>query len=119
MSGRRTAPLSKAERYLIARRRLGLTQAQLAEYKGTTREAYNRFESGCVPTSSIALSRTRLTWADLAPYEACLIHRRRARFTQATVARALERSRFWINRMERGEVPCAELVEFWHARRHN
>ncbi len=46
-------------------------------------------------------------------YERCLLYRRRAGTSQAEIARDLGRSRWQINQMERGEIPCDELLSYW------
>lgn len=49
----------------------------------------------------------------LRPHESCLLLRRRARMTQAELAKRMGRCRHWVNLMERGLVEHDELVTFW------
>jgi hypothetical protein len=46
-------------------------------------------------------------------HEHCLLLRRRAGYTQDRVATDIGCCRWWMNQMERGLVPCNQLVEYW------
>ncbi len=98
--------LSRGERLLIDRRRRGETQGQAAERHNTTHFMYGKCERDVVDGPAIKIAALRV-------FECCLLYRRRAGFTQAQVAGELNRCRWWVNQMERGEMPCDELVWYW------
>ena len=98
--------LSNCEQLLIDRRRRGETQPQAAKRLGTTPFMYGKWERAVVNGPSVKVGM-------LKPYERCLLYRRRAEKTQAEVAEHLERCRWWVNQMERGEVSCDTLLWYW------
>ena len=105
--------LTIGERLLLRRKQLGETQAQAAtRYKVSTKEyrLWERRDEGSAPTPQYPMIR-HLSGLD--PHERCLIHRRRARLTQAQVAELMGLCRWWVNQMERGVAPCDELVHYW------
>lgn len=55
----------------------------------------------------------RMDVLPLAPHERCLLYRRRAGKTQAAIAEELKCCRYWVNQMERGEVPSDTLLWYW------
>lgn len=113
----RQKSLSNAEKYLIRRRRLGLTQAEFATDLGVTRKAYNQFEKGYGSNPGLRGGVwLHMTLRNLSPEERCLILRRRAQRTQAQVARDIGCSRWWVLQMERGTAPVDTLVEYWSDR---
>lgn len=97
-----------AERILLHRRRRGQTQGQAAAEHGLSRKAYGSAERRGDP----ALARG-IRLGNLRPHERCLLYRRRVGRKQREVAVELRCSRFWINLMERGEVPCDDLLWYW------
>ncbi len=105
----RLGRLSCGESLLIARRRQEgrETQHDASWRCGTTLRTYGMWERGMIsPLPPCKLGRIK-------PHEKCLIYRRRVMMSQGDVALKLGRSRWWINQMERGVVPCAELLSYW------
>ena len=102
----RLGRLTRGERLLIHRRRLGETQGEAAKKFGITRFRYGAWERDEIDGPARNIGRPK-------PYERCLLYRRRIGYTQVRVAKAIKRSRWWVNQMERGEVPCAELLRYW------
>jgi DNA-binding XRE family transcriptional regulator len=102
--------LTPAERLLVDRRRRGETQGAAAARHGVSHSRYSRWERGLDEPTEAA---PRIT--TLKPHEKCLLYRRRVGITQATVAEDLNRCKMWVRQMERGEVDCTELVQYWEA----
>ncbi len=99
--------LSHGERLITDRRRRKETQAVAAERLSISPFVYGQWErddEGGPLTRSVG--RLRM-------YERCLLYRRRAGTLQDEVARQLGRCRWWVNQMERGLVPCEELLSYW------
>ncbi len=46
-------------------------------------------------------------------HEKCLVFRLRRGMSQQEVADAIDRSRYWLGLMERGEVNCDTLSRYW------
>lgn len=113
----RLGRLSISESLLIDRRRRQLqkgkhlcreTQHDASWRCGTTLVTYGLWERGVEPPIDPVKPVGRLR-----PHEKCLLHRRRASMSQMEVAREMRRSRAWVNQMERGKVPCDELLSYW------
>jgi len=101
--------LTKSECLLIHRRRLGKSQAEMAEKYGVSRSTYSFWERvGNKDTPKIKIH-------SLAAHECCLLYRRRSKYTQTRVASEVGISRFWLHRMEMGYEPCDELICYWEA----
>tara|TARA_R110000772_G_scaffold20306_2_gene56337 strand:+ start:474 stop:641 length:168 start_codon:yes stop_codon:yes gene_type:complete len=45
--------------------------------------------------------------------EECVLKRRRCHMTQDDVAKELDMSRLWVNRMEQGIEPAERLIAYW------
>jgi DNA-binding XRE family transcriptional regulator len=106
--------LSQPERLLIHRRRLGYTQARAAKHWKLHAHIYARMENGdAVTLRRHALSVPKAAAPNLKDHERCLIMRRRCGKTQVQVAKELAVSRYWLNLMELGKVPCDDLLWFW------
>ena len=99
--------LTKGEHLFLQRRRLGLTQVEMAEYKSFTHWSYVKKEESKKKETGKLI---RLT-----PFETCLLYRRRTGFTQAQVAAEMGITRKAVNKMERGIIPCDELIWYWEA----
>lgn len=102
--------LTAGEKLLIDRRRNGRTQADAARHYDVGRFRYGLWERdkqvGGVPNVIVRSAR-------LDPWERCLIYRHRSGKTQEEIAKGLKMSRYWINKMERGEEPCDSLLWYW------
>ena len=101
--------LSNGERLLLNRRRGGESQREAAECFETTLFIYGQWERDVVtgPRPS------RLDGRSVEPHERCLLYRRRLGDSQELIASVLGRCRWWVNLMERGLVPCDELIGYW------
>lgn len=99
--------LTNAETLLLQRRREGWNQVDAARFYNIPLSRYSLWERGL----DEAVPRARI--GPLADYERCLLLRRRNARTQAEVAEALGVCRWWLNQMERGEIPCNDLLAYW------
>lgn len=102
--------LNRSERLYLSRRRRRESQSKAAKRLRVKITLYRLWESG-EETSGIP----DLKVGKLEPHERCHMLRRRSDVNLATVARKLGRCRWWVSQMERGEVSCEELVEYWAA----
>lgn len=102
--------LTSAERLLLHRRRLGITQHEAAELLRITAWSYRKLEEG-----SRLPHRPEPTLDNLKEYEACLILRRRANLSRSSVAKSVGVSECWLTQMERGRVPANRLIEYWNS----
>ncbi len=110
MPPKRLGPLGRlscGERLIIDRRRRKETQAVAAKRLYTTPFIYGQWERDEDEGPSIRSVRP------LRMHEKCLLYRRRNGMSQDQVAREADRSRWWLNQMERGLVPCKELLTYW------
>ena len=99
--------ISRPERLLLDRRRKGETQVVAAKRYNVPLNRYVEWEKGTRPCPHKPVLQR------LQPHERCLILRRRSGLTQTAVAAQIHRCRRWVTLMERGEVPCTELEEYW------
>ena len=100
--------LTRGERLLIQRRRLGERQSEAALRHGVSSSMYGKWERDVTEGPAMVMMIWRLE-----AHERCLLYRRRCGKGQAEVAKDLGRCRLWINRMERGDAPCSELLGYW------
>lgn len=98
--------LTSGETAIILRKRLGLTQHQMAERMGKGTETYARIERDELEIEPFPIPR-------LESHEKCMIYRRRVGFPIKQVAEDLGLSRVWVSRMENGHVDCSNLVFYW------
>ena len=103
--------LTKGERLLLDRKRRAETQAQAAVRYNVSPKIYglwerDQYEASMGIDTSFLLGR-------LKPHERCLIRRRREQLTQGALAKRMGCSRWWLLRMEQGEAPVRDLVEYW------
>ena len=102
--------LTPGEAMLINRRRLGETQSQAAKRLVLTdRKSYGNTERGYDGQEPGG----KLIPVCLRSSEWCLILRRRANLSQATVAKRAGLSRFTVIQIEGGKVNYHRLVAFW------
>lgn len=104
--------LTVAERYIISRRRSGLTQSQAAESLGIHRNTYMRLERG----EEIELGTVCPDIENIQPHEYLLIKRLRKDWTLEQAASAIGLSRPWYNKIELGQVRDHRAMEYWNAR---
>lgn len=103
--------LTIAEKLAVQRRRLGERQRAAAARHGVSHTRYSRWERGLEQPGPDVAKAVKI--GKLRPHEYCFLYRRRAGFTQERVARDMGVCRYWLNRMELGEAPCDELIEYW------
>jgi len=104
--------LTHPERLLIHRRRLGFTQAQAAQHHGLQNHIYARMENGDARYTN-NMPKVAVKASGLKSHERCLLMRRRCGKIQEEVAAELKCSRYWLNMMELGNVPCDDLLWYW------
>ena len=101
--------LTHAERLTIHRRRLGMSQRQMAKRHGVSLYCYRGAEAGEVagiPVPSLG---------QIEPFEKCFVLRLRSGQRLAEVAADMGVSINWLSAMERGKQPAEELVSYWRA----
>ena len=98
--------LTIGETLLIDRRRRDESQADAAKRLKLTHSMYGKWEREIVPG-------TRAKVLPLKGHERCLLYRHRSNDTQEKVAKDLKFCRWWVNQMERGVVPCDDLICYW------
>lgn len=101
--------ISLEESVILYRRRLGISQTQMAAMLKIHRETYGRLERG----KTVQVEVPKPTLGNLSPYEVCFILRRRSGKTQNKIAESIGFTRYWLNQMELGKVSCVPLVEYW------
>lgn len=107
--------LDNGEKLVIWRRRRGWTQSFAAATLHMSYAQYSKWERD-LEEFKIRVEHpeaAEITASKLKAHEKCFIYRRRCRKTQAEVAAELGCCRWWVNQMERGVVPCDELVWYW------
>lgn len=102
----RLGRLTRGERLLTHRRRVGETQGEAAERRGVSRFRYGAWERDEIDGPKCLVGA-------LKNYERCLLHRRRIGLSQFAVGLEIGRCRWWVNQMERGDVSCRELIAYW------
>ena len=100
--------LTSAERLVLHRRRLGITQHEAAGLLSITAWSYRQLEEG-----SRTPDRPEPTLDKLKEHEICFILRRRAHRSRTSVAKSVGVSECWLTQMERGRVPATRLIEYW------
>jgi DNA-binding XRE family transcriptional regulator len=101
--------LTLQECMILYRRRLEISQSQMACLFGVHREKYGMFERGQI--SHLKADRPAL--GSLFDHEKCFIFRRRSCWTQEQCAEMMGITRYWFNLMELGKAPCEPLTKFW------
>lgn len=106
--------LRRPERVVLYRLRLNETQEEFADRLGISLDRVKRMENG---SGKKDLAKFPGELADpLTVQEMCIVKRRRARMTQAQVAKELKISRYWLIKMEHGEINILPLYNFWNER---
>lgn len=103
-----TKDLTTGEKLLVARRRERTTQKEEADAYGVSLYEYRRWERD-VDTNGVQPAGI----GKLLVHEAFFILRRRRGWTMQRVADAISRCKFWLRRMENGEIDVAPLAAFW------
>lgn len=102
--GRRKTPINQGERLWIKRLRLNEDQHQAAKRLEMTRWQYQQLERS---------KRYGSYEMELTDFEWCRIMRRRAKMTQAALAKKLGTTKAWVLRMENGYENCTPLIWHW------
>lgn len=98
--------LTTGERLFIERKRLGMSQANMAACHGVPHGVYGRWErdqKANRPAPVVKVGR-------LKKHEQCMLERVRIGWSQAEVAKKLGLCVYWVGRMERGEINCDRLA---------
>lgn len=103
-----TSDLTPGERFLILRRRNGLSQPVAAKSYGLSAWDYRMVEADRVRSD---LPRPAL--GKIAAHERCVILRRRAGMKRTQLAALVGCSNWWLTQMERGVQPPDRIVEYW------
>ena len=101
--------LTRAERFLIKRRRDGLSQEDAAKRQNVSLHQWRQWERGSGEAPEVELT-------ELQTAEKCFLLRRRARKTLKTVADEVGVTEYWLGQMERGQEPCEKLAAYWESR---
>jgi DNA-binding XRE family transcriptional regulator len=112
----RVEDLTPSERLILARRRMGFNQQEMAALLGIAPFTYGRMERGEVPLDYDKIDQHKLPLEEaLSPSEKAHFYRLRSDPTvgQSKIAEDLGVSRIWVNRMERGLVSADRLVQYW------
>lgn len=105
-----TNELTVGERLRVARRREGLTQAQMAEDLGIPFNTYRRIEDD----TETGWTLPSMPLGKLQEHEIYAVLRRRERMTLDDLADRVGLSKWWLCQIERGKVPASEqLVDYW------
>ena len=102
--------LTAAERYLVERRRRGLSQSRMARLLGVTLWTYRTWEAGTAKPPLVPALHHLLA------HEVYFIMRRRAGMERAELARRLGLSEYYVTQMERGRAPVGRLAAYWGPR---
>lgn len=109
--------LKPAEAILIVRKRLGWSQAKMAEKYNMGLTIYKKVEHGQCGMPRIFDSALAVFYSEpLHKHEMCLIHRKRAGKSQSWTARKMKVCPYTIRRMEQAERRSEPLLEFWESR---
>ncbi len=107
--GLRLGRLSRGEKLLIDRLRIGESQLQAAVRFGVSEFIYGQVERGYETPWDLEAPSV----GSLAGHERCVLHRRRTTMTQQALANEVKRSRAWVILMEQGAKDCSDLLLYW------
>ena len=105
-----TKDLTPGEKLLVCRRREGNTQMKESRAYKTPVRAYRLWESD---ERSSTAPQPRIKIGRLKEHEQCFLLRRRRKMTLLEAAKGVGVCRWWLRRMEKGEVSADRLVEYW------
>jgi DNA-binding XRE family transcriptional regulator len=103
--------LTANEQLFLYRRRLGLTQKEMAAKYNLSVKTYQRQEAGRQPTELKVEAPIKVK--DLKHAERCVLYRRRCEKTQREVAEEMGMCRYYVNQMELGNFPPDTLLWYW------
>lgn len=102
--------LTTGERLVLHRRRMDESQSQAAARLGVGRKLYALWEIEVKPFPGSAPDIDKV-----AVHEIVFILRRRANMSRADMVEAVGFNRTWITAMERGDMDCSPLRNYWKA----
>ncbi len=102
--------MTRGEKLLMTRRRLGWTQSEAARRHSVSLYTYRRWEGDTDGTSA---PTTKV--GKLAMFEQCFLLRKREGMTLIEAAEVIGVCRWWLCQMESGEAPIDRLREYWAA----
>ena len=103
---------SEAEALLLARRRLGLSQREMAERLEVTMHVYRGLEkNGGATLRQLGLA----SLGSLLEHERLLLRRLRSGRRALDVAAEMGVSAYWLSQMEKGKASTSSLAEYWAA----
>lgn len=102
-------PLRENEKFYINRKRLGITQEEMADQLGTQTIQISLWERGLSPNPVPACASVD----PLKPHERCVLLRKRAELTVNQLAKHIKVSRITVIKMEKGEWNCSRLLDYY------
>lgn len=102
--------LTTGEALVLHRRRLDESQTEAAARLGVGRKIYALWEVEVKEFPGVAP-----TFETVAAHEIAFILRRRANKSRADMVAAVGLNRTWITAMERGDMDCSPLLNYWKA----
>lgn len=100
--------LTAGECLYVRRKRAGLSQSMMGRSLGVTRSEYSKIERDKRDHPKVHVTRMKLEI-----HETLAILRRREGMTQKELAMEVGLSRFWVNQMEIGKIPCDAISKYW------
>ena len=109
----KASDLTSGEKLLTLRRRMELTQAQMAKHYDISKLAYRAMEKDLdyIPGDRRP-PRVSLN-GRLATFEVAVIMRFRSGMSQSSTAYDMEVSKYWLRRMETNDAPLDRLLAYW------
>lgn len=102
--------LTTGEALVLHRRRLDESQMEAAKRLGVGRKLYALWE---IEVKELPGAAPDIT--EVADHEIAFIMRRRANKSRADMVEAVGFNRTWITAMERGDMDCSPLTNYWKA----
>ena len=104
----KASELSRGDKLWLDRRRRRENQATAAKRHRVSIVLYRSWERDDEHGPSVKVGK-------LAPHEECALVRREEEVTIAEVAEELGCCRYWVHKMEKGEVDPQDLLDYWAA----
>jgi DNA-binding XRE family transcriptional regulator len=102
----RLSQLTNGERLILDRRRRKENQTQAAKRLGVDRKTLYLLETDQQESPRVPIGK-------LKDHEIAFLYRRRAGLSRHELAKVFGVNIWWITRMERGELNCQRLLNFW------
>lgn len=104
----KASQLTRGSKLWLERRRRKENQTQAAKRHKVKVLEYRAWEQDKLKGPVVKVGK-------LLPYEQCALRRREEEFTIAELADEVGCCRYWVHRMERGEVDPQPLLDYWAA----